>query len=128
MSDTKLAISNGWGTFEWALPEYDGSASDLARACFEKAEIPYVDPFPHYAATGERKPAPGPNCPKCGAASHCTWLRAGETKTGRPDLRGLGKPVGARGERYTVADECLLRQCACGYEWLAPIVGNGGER
>lgn len=121
MSDTKLAITNSHGTFHWTLP-WDGSAAELALACFKKAGVPYVWP------ASEQKPDPNPNCPKCGATSHCTWIPAGATRAGKPDLRGLGKPVGSRKERYTVESECLLRQCACGYEWLAPIVTGGSPK
>ena len=120
---TEFRITNANGTFKWSLPEYGGPAAALARACFEKAGTPYVDPVLTPGAVGD-----SPTCPKCGGESRCVWLRAGVTKTGKPDLLGLGKPVGNRKERYTVKDECLLRSCACGYEWLAPIVGNGGGR
>ena len=122
-TETKLTIANGRGTFEWSLPKYGGSPAALARVCFEKAGAPYVDPVPTSGAARD-----SPTCPKCGGESHCTWLRAGSTRVGKPNLWGLGKAVGLQGKQFTVKDECLLRQCACGYEWLAPIVENGGGR
>ena len=120
---TDFTITNAYGTFKWNLPEYGGPASSLAKACFAEAGAPYGGPIP--IPDEFEKRGSSPNGPKCGATSHCTWIPAGATRTGKPDLHGLGKSVGARGERYTVASECLLRQCACGYEWLAPIVTGG---
>lgn len=119
---TEFTITNAYGTFKWNLPEYGGPASALAKACFAEARAPYEAP--------DQVPGEGPTgtCPKCGGASHCTWLRAGETKTGRPDLHGLGKVPANRKILFTVDSECLFRQCACGYEWLAPVLANGGAR
>lgn len=110
---TILKIQNTHGTFVWHM-DYGGPATLLAKAAFREALIAYYGPE-------MEQDIQGPICPKCGGFAESEWLPKGARRDlDNPVLLGrFGICIGKK--QFRAEQECLLRECNCGYSWLGPV-------